>query len=87
MERKRSDVLSLEKKIDHVEIIDFEKELRVLASITGASKEEIRLGATKRMLKIRVSHEIEHVHLPYDVNPYSAKATYKNGVLEVIFSK
>jgi len=65
--------------------------VRVIAELPGVEKEDIDLRATETSLTI--SAESQHrkyykeLRLPTPVNPKSAKATYRNGVLEVSLPK
>lgn len=73
----------------------FEKgdEITVIAEIPGVDKEKIDLKVTEdgRTLIIKASNEdrryYKEVELPARVDPSSAKATYKNGILEVRLKK
>jgi HSP20 family protein len=76
-----------EKKVECVDVFEVGNELHILAMLPGIEKSDIKLGATKTMLKIRFGYSTEHVHLPSEVSPSSARATYKNSVLEVVFTK
>ena len=76
-----------EKKLERIEVFEVGNEIHILALLPGTEKGDIKLGATKKMLKIRFGYNTEHVYLPSEVNPSSARATYKNCVLEVVFSK
>lgn len=77
----------LEKKVECVEVFEVGNEVHILAMLPGTEKSDIKLGATKTMLKIRFGYNTEQVHLPSEVNPSSARATYKNSVLEVVFTR
>src|SRR6266849_813820 len=57
-----------------VDVMDNGKEVVVVTELPGVEKDEIKLESTDRALKI-------------SVDPRTAKATYKNGVLEVRFAK
>jgi len=74
-----------------VDVIEKDGEVRVIAELPGVEKEDIDLRATETSLTI--SAESQHrkyykeLSLPTPVNPKSAKATYRNGVLEVSLPK
>ncbi|WP_292376970.1 archaeal heat shock protein Hsp20 [Methanosarcina sp. UBA411] len=74
-----------------IDILEAEDTIHVIAEIPGIEKENIRLNATDLMLDIETIHGnpkySERVELPVKVDPQSAKATYKNGVLEVTFKR
>lgn len=64
--------------------------VHVLAEFPEIEKEDILLHATGQHLEIKVlglSEYTEDVDLPVRVDPKSAKASYKNGVLEVTFRR
>ncbi len=74
-----------------VDIVEEKDEIVVVADMPGVEKDEIRLSAIEDTLTIDVDAERRKYHkevrLPAKVNPDSAKASYKNGVLEVRLKK
>ena len=74
-----------------IDVLEAEETLHVIAEIPGIEKENIRLNATDLILDIETidgnPKYSERVELPVKVDPQSAKATYKNGVLEVTFKR
>ncbi len=74
-----------------VDVMEGDGEVVVVTELPGVEKDEIRLEATDRSLKIIVDavkrRYFKEMELPHLVDPKTAKATYKNGVLEVRFSK
>jgi HSP20 family protein len=74
-----------------VDILETEDKVHVVAEIPGIEKENILLNATDLILDIETidgnPKYSERVELPVKVDPQSAKATYKNGVLEVTFKR
>ncbi len=70
-----------------IDILETEDKVHVIAEIPGIEKENILLNATDLILDIETidgnPKYSERVELPVKVDPQSAKATYKNGVLEV----
>ena len=79
---------------DFEPLIDFleeEKVLVVLAQLPGISKDDIDLRVTDNCLTLTVDAEdfewYDELKLPTKVNPKSARASYKNGVLEVKMEK
>lgn len=70
-----------------VDVVTGEKVVQVIAEVPGIEKEDINLLATEGQLTISVDTEKRKYHkvvdLPAKVDPKSAKASYKNGVLEV----
>jgi HSP20 family protein len=74
-----------------IDVLEDEETVHVIAEMPGIKKENIRLNATDLILEIETVNGnpkySERVELPVKVDPQSAKATYKNGVLEVIFKR
>ena len=74
-----------------IDILETEDKVHVIAEIPGIEKENILLNATDLILDIETidgnPKYSERVELPVKVDPQSAKATYKNGVLEVTFKR
>ncbi|MEM4389038.1 MAG: archaeal heat shock protein Hsp20 [Candidatus Micrarchaeia archaeon] len=70
-----------------VDVIQEKDVVTVIAELPGVSKEDIHLKATEDKLSIKVdTPERKYnktIHLPVKVKPETAKATYKNGVLDV----
>ena len=70
-----------------VDVMDEGREVVVVTELPGVEKDEIRLEATERSLKISVDSAkrryLKELDLGHLVDPRSANATYKNGVLEV----
>ena len=68
--------------------IDTEKKLvRVIVEMPGFTKESIKITGTENKLQLSASHETRQVDTEIPINakvdPKSAKATYKNGVLDI----
>ena len=74
-----------------VDVMDEGREVVVVTELPGVEKEEIKLEATERSLKISVDSAkrryLKELDLGHLVDPRTAKATYKNGVLEVRLMK
>lgn len=74
-----------------VDIMEQDKEIVVVAELPGVEKNDLHLGATENTLTISVDTKkrkyFKELQLPADVEPKTAKATYKNGVLEVRLAK
>ena len=74
-----------------IDIQETEDKVYIFAEIPGIEKEKILLNATDLILDIETidgnPKYSERVELPVKVDPQSAKATYKNGVLEVAFKR
>ncbi len=74
-----------------VDVVEEKDELVVVAGMPGVEKDDIRLTGIEDSLTIDVDTQRRKYHkevrLPAKVNPDSAKASYKNGVLEVRLKK
>jgi HSP20 family protein len=74
-----------------VDVMDDGREVVVVTELPGVEKEDIKLEATDRTLKIQVESTkrryLKELELGHLVDPRTAKASYKNGVLEVRFAK
>ena len=73
-----------------VDVIEDKDEIWVIAEIPGASKDKIKVRATDRKIIIRAEGEkkyFKEIELPAEVDPDSAKASYRNGVLEIRVKK
>ncbi len=74
-----------------VDVMEADGEVVVVSELPGVERDDIRLEATDRSLKVEVGSPkrryFKELDLPHLVDPGSARASYKNGVLEVRFSK
>jgi len=74
-----------------VDVIEEDKQVKVVAEIPGVRKEDIDIRIEGRTLFIRVDTEerkyYKDVNLPAEVELSGVKATYNNGVLEVTLPK
>ncbi|AKB38818.1 putative heat shock protein [Methanosarcina siciliae C2J] len=74
-----------------IDVLETEEKVHVIAEMPGIEKENIQLNATDLILDIETLNGnpkySERVELPVKVDPQSAKATCKNGVLEVTFQR
>ncbi len=74
-----------------VDVLDEGDKVRVVAEMPGVEKDKIKLTVRDRTLVIRASNEhrkyYKEVELPAEVDIKKAKATYRNGVLEVVIPK
>lgn len=74
-----------------VDIFEEDDQVKVVAEVPGVEKDDINLNATEDVLVISVKTPqrkyYKEVDLPVKVEPSSARASYKNGVLEVSLKK
>lgn len=74
-----------------VDVFNEEEQVRVVAEMPGVNKDDINLTATENKLTVRVDTPerkyFREIDLPEEVEPESAKASYRNGVLEVVIKK
>jgi len=74
-----------------VDVIPENGTIRVIAEVPGVNKSDIRLNCSERVLTISVDAKkrkfYKEVQLPDQIDPKVSKATYKNGVLEVLLTK
>ena len=74
-----------------VDIIVDEKEklVKLIAEMPGVEKTDVKILVQDKFVDITAEHDIKkyHVRVPikYKVDENSAKASYKNGILELIF--
>jgi HSP20 family protein len=67
------------------------KEVKVILEMPGVNKENIKVNVLDNSMDVksdvpkRKYHEV--IDLPPDADIETAKSTYKNGILEIIFDK
>lgn len=75
----------------HVDIHEQDDEIRVIADLPGVTKDDIGLKCDGRLLTISARSDRrnydERIELPGRVDETSARASYNNGVLEVILDR
>lgn len=73
------------------DIIEGENDVAITVEIPGVEKDDIDLNVTDDILEIKVDEPNRKYHklvnLPCGVKPKSTKATYKNGILDVVLDK
>ncbi|MBO3804260.1 MAG: Hsp20/alpha crystallin family protein [Candidatus Brockarchaeota archaeon] len=73
------------------DVVEEEEVIRVIAEVPGVEKSDIKLSCSEDLLTISVDTEkrkyYKEVKLPSPVDPKSAKASHKNGILEVVLNK
>jgi HSP20 family protein len=73
------------------DITTTDKEVKVILEMPGVNKENIKVNASDNLVEVnsndpeRKYHEV--IDLPPEVDIETAKSTYKNGILEIIFNK
>jgi HSP20 family protein len=71
------------------DITTTEKEVKVILEMPGVSKENIKINAYESTLDVRSNdpqrkyHEV--IDLPAEADVETARSTYKNGILEIVF--
>lgn len=74
-----------------IDVFDTDSTIHVVAEMPGIEKEDVELSIDGRELSIRAvrgnRRYHEAVELPVEVEDTGAKATYKNGVLEIVLKK
>ena len=82
--------VALEEREPLVDVIDEKDQVKVIAELPGVSKEEVKLSVKGNSLGIRVVNPerryVKDVRLPVEVSK-NAKASFKNGILEVVLKK
>lgn len=73
------------------DVIEYDDEVAITVELPGVEKKDIDLKAIEDTLEIKVDiPQREYrklVNLPCDVQPRTLKATYKNGVLDVVIKR
>ncbi len=73
------------------DIIEGREDVAVTVEIPGVDKEDIDLNVTEKKLEIRVESSRRKYHkivdMPCNVKPKTTKATYKNGVLDIVIKR
>jgi HSP20 family protein len=74
-----------------VDTIEDKDSIKILAELPGVEKKDIKLHATSNKLIINVDNPdrsyYKELEFPFDVDVSTARSSYKNGVLEVNFTK
>ncbi|MEM4311453.1 MAG: archaeal heat shock protein Hsp20 [Nitrososphaerales archaeon] len=74
-----------------VDIIDEDKKIKVIAEMPGLEKEDINLNYEGKRLILSAERGerkyYKEIELTSEVDPEQSKATYRNGILEVILTK
>ena len=73
-----------------VDVVDADDEIWVIAELPGVEKDKIKVKVTEDTVTIRAENGKKYykkVELPAKVDPKTAKAKYKNGVLDIRIKK
>lgn len=90
--RVTSRPMILEEREPLIDVLDRGNEIKVVAEVPGVNKENIKvmiIGGNKLVITAKSDERQYHkeIDLPADVDEKSAKANYKNGVLEITLQK
>jgi HSP20 family protein len=89
--RPGKDTVEIGERKPLIDVFDTDGTIQVVAEMPGIEKSDVELSVDGRNLEIHAARGDrrynETVELPTDVDEDSAKATYKNGVLEVTLNK
>ena len=81
--------LSVDERAPLIDVVEIEDSVYITVEIPGMDKEDISLNATNSFVELDAIHDTrqysEVIDLPVRIDPDSGKATYRNGVLEVVF--
>jgi HSP20 family protein len=73
------------------DVIEGKEDVSITVELPGVEKEDIDLKTTKNALEIEVDSKRRKYHkiidLPCEVIPKTTKATYKNGILDVVIKR
>ncbi|MFB3763776.1 MAG: archaeal heat shock protein Hsp20 [Methanotrichaceae archaeon] len=73
-----------------VDVMDEKDKYKIFIELPGVDKEKVKLNAADSCVQIRTEDEkkfYKNINLDSEVDPDSAKASYKNGVLTVEINK
>jgi len=80
-----------EEREPHVDMIEGDEEIAVTVEIPNIRKEDIDLRITEDKLEIRAKNSAEGFYktleLPSRVDPDTARATYRNGILDIVIRR
>jgi HSP20 family protein len=74
-----------------IDVISSADEIKIVAELPGVNKEEIRVSAADDVVTIQTETPErkyrKEIDLPDEVDPASARSTYRNGILEITFKR
>lgn len=89
--RPGRDTIQIGERRPLVDVFDAGEAVQVVAEMPGIEKSDVELSVEGRSIEIKAARGDRRYHetvdLPADVDEDSAKATYRNGVLEVTLKK
>ena len=88
---KRGESLISEEREPLTDIIEGDEDVAVTVEIPGVNRNDIDLNVKREYLEIKVDNPTRKYHkrldLPCGVVPKTTKATYKNGVLDIVIKR
>ena len=72
------------------EVNVYDKEVKVVLEMPGASKEHIKIMAYKNSMEVSSDHpqrKYQVIDIPRVADIKTIRSTYKNGILEIVFKK
>lgn len=88
---KEEEALIREEREPLVDVIDGKENVIVIAEVPGVDKKDVKMRSEGWVLQIRVNAKgrkyKKDLELPTSVDMKAAKATYNNGVLEIVIPK
>jgi HSP20 family protein len=89
--RPGRDTIQIGERRPLIDVFDAGEAVQVVAEMPGIEKSDVELSVEGRSLEIKAARGDRRYHetvdLPADVDEDSAKASYRNGVLEVTLKK
>ncbi len=70
-----------------IDIIENESSIVVITEVQGIRKKELRLTGSSKEILIRANSQSRSIALPKQVDPKSAAASFRNGILEITLNK
>ena len=71
-----------------IDILEGEKKIIVVTEVPGVNKEDIKVSSSEKELEIKAGEKYyKKIELPAEVIPNDSSASYKNGVLEIRFTR
>lgn len=91
LKKQTGELTISEERESLTDVIEYDDEVAITVELPGVEKKDIDLNAIEDTLEIKVDIPQRKyrklVNLPCDVQPRTLKATYKNGVLDVVIKR